>query len=107
MNIECEFSFKHTYTSKVKQYRVATNSTITQFICDIKNKAYVDFDIDTHDTVMHIVEAGQYNNINGFAPELAPEIQDSDMTVGSKYTDGTVFYLRFIVDSLPHLTIVS
>lgn len=101
-----EFCFKQTYTNKVKHYRVNTNSTITQFICDIKNKAYEDFDIDTHDTVMHIVEAGQYNNIHGFAPELAPEIVDSDMTVGAKYTDGAVFYLRFIVDSLPHLTIV-
>jgi hypothetical protein len=47
-----EFFFKQTYTNKVKHYRVSTNSTITQFICDIKNKAYVDFDIDTHDTVM-------------------------------------------------------
>ena len=101
---EYEFCFKQTYTNKVKHYRISTNLTITQFICYIKNKAYDDFDIDTHDTVMHIVEAGQ---IHGFAPELAPEIQDSDMTVGAKYIDGAVFYLRFIVDSLPHLTIVS
>jgi hypothetical protein len=88
---------------------VEASSTITQFINDVKRKAYVDFDIDEHDTVMHIVEAGQFNNANGFEPELAPELVDSDMTIEDRYSNVSnrvSFYIRATVGSLPHLTIV-
>ena len=80
---------------------VDPSCSITQFICDIKSKAYEDFDVDRHDTLMHIVETGQ---ITG---ELAPELQDSDITVGEKYPNNSTFYLRFTVESLPHLILVS
>ncbi len=105
-----EFQFKQTYTSKTQRYRVAASLTMTQFIRDINDKAYNDFEIDRHDTVLHIVESGQFDNINGFAPELAPELVDSETTLREKYSNivgQTAFYLRFTVGSLPHLTIVS
>ena len=96
-----DFCFTQTYTSKVKKYMVDPSSTITQFICGIKSKAYEDFDVDRHDTLMYIVETGQ---ITG---ELASELQDSDITVGEKYPNNSTFYLRFTVESLPHLILVS
>ena len=99
-----DFCFTQTYTSKVKKYMVDPSSTITQFICGIKSKAYEDFDVDRHDTLMYIVETGQ---ITGDEPELAPELQDSDITVGEKYPNNSTFYLRFIVESIPHLILVS
>ena len=105
-----EFSFKQTYTSKVKRYRVAKSLTMTQFIHDVKVKAYIDFEIDNHDAVMHIVESGQFDNINGFDPELAPELVDSDMTIREKYLNisGQVaFYIRVTLGSLPQLMILS
>ena len=87
-----EFYFTQTYTSKVKKYMVDPSSSITQFICDIQSKAYEDFDVDRHDTLMYIVETRQ---ITGDEPELAPELQDSDITVGEKYPNNSKFYLRF------------
>ncbi len=105
-----EFSFKQTYTSNIRQYRVSKSSTMTQFINDVKTKAYNDFEFDRHDTIMHIVEAGQFDNINGFAPELAPELVDSDMTIREKYSNiayQVAFYIRVTVASIPHLIIVS
>jgi hypothetical protein len=98
---EYEFCFTQTYTSKVRYYRIDPSCTITQFIIEIKSKAYEDFDVDRHDTLIHIVETGQDE------AELAPEIQDSDIKVREKYPNNSTFYLRFIVESLPHLILVS
>ena len=59
---------------------------------------------------MHIVESGQFDNINGFDPELAPELVDSDMTIREKYLNisGQVaFYIRVTLGSLPQLMILS
>ena len=90
------FYFKLAYTCQTKIYFARPNVTISQFIDDIKLRARSDFHL-TDDEDVEIVIAGQYHNINGRDPELAPAIQPSNILLSEFYRNNlmnTSFYIR-------------
>ena len=90
------FYFKMVDTSQTIYYDIELNSTITSFILNIKNKVRENFNIDNNYAI-DIVEAGQFNNINGRDAELAPALEPSNLTLLQKYENNykqTSFYIR-------------
>ena len=91
-----EFFFKLAYSNQIKKYIVNPLWSINEFITYIKESVYLDFNIDP-DSNVEIVESGQYNNINGRDPELAPPIDPSHITIQEKYGNNyrnVAFYIR-------------
>ena len=90
------FYFKIVYTSQTMYYDIELNSTIASFILNIKNKVRENFNIDNNYAI-DIVEAGQFDNINGYDAELAPALEPSNLTLLQKYENNykqTSFYIR-------------
>ena len=90
------FYFKMVDTSQTIYYDIELNSTIASFILNIKNKIRENFNIDNNYAI-DIVEAGQFDNINGRYPELAPALEPSNLTLLQKYENNykqTSFYIR-------------
>ena len=90
--------FKQVYTCKTKTYSVNYDSTIAQLYEFITTKAYSDdFGIDPNYNI-EIVEAGQFDNVNGHDAELAPALnKNSELTLREKYGDNIkniAFYIR-------------
>jgi hypothetical protein len=91
-----ELSFKKVYTCKTVCYIIDVNFTMKQFINYIKSKAYNDFNIDKNYKI-DIVEAGQFDNINGSDAELAPTLEPCEIMLREKYGEKlkhTSFYIR-------------
>ena len=91
-----KFYFKLAYTCQTKEYFVQTNITISQFIDDIKMRARGDFHL-TDSEHIEIVEAGQYDNVNGRDAELAPALQPSNVLLCEIYENtykNIAFYIR-------------
>ena len=91
--------FKQVYTCKTKEYRVNYNYTLAQLYDYITPKAFSDdFGIDQNSYKIEIVEAGQFDNVNGRDAELAPALNpNSDTTLREKYGDNIkhkAFYIR-------------
>jgi len=92
------FYFKLAYTCQTKIYFVRPTSTMSQFIDDIKLRARGDFNLNDDEDI-EIVIAGQYDNVNGRDPELAPAIQPSHILLRDFYRNihmNTSFYIRKI-----------
>ena len=92
------FYFKLAYTCQTKIYFVRPTSTMSQFIDDIKLRARGDFNLNDDEDI-EIIIAGQYHNVNGRDPELAPAIQPSNMLLSDFYRNihmNTSFYIRKI-----------
>jgi hypothetical protein len=90
------FYFKMVDTSQTIYYDIELNTTIASFILNIKNKVRENFNIDNNYAI-DIVEAGQFNNINGRDAELAPALEPSNLTLLQKYENNykqTSFYIR-------------
>ena len=89
------FYFKTVYTCQTINYDIDLNMSITDFINYVKNKIRVDFDIDNNYSI-EIVEAGQFNNVNGRDAELAPALEYSVTTIREKFNNykQTAFYIR-------------
>jgi hypothetical protein len=71
---------------------------MAQFIDDIKLRARGDFNLNDDEDI-EIIIAGQYHNVNGRDPELAPAIQPSNMLLSDFYRNihmNTSFYIRKI-----------
>jgi hypothetical protein len=90
--------FKQVYTCKTQTYNIKSECTIAQLYDFITPKAYSDdFGIDSHYKI-EIVEAGQFNNVNGRDAELAPALNtNSGITLRDKYGDNVKnksFYIR-------------
>lgn len=90
------FDFKLIYTDQVRKYRVDPDMTITKFIEDIKNRIYHDFEVNDDEDI-EIVEAGQFNNINGNAPELAPALTPSNYLVRQIYPKNDKCFIAFYI----------
>ena len=61
-------------------------------------RARIDFNLQITEDI-EIVEAGQYDNINGFNPELAPALQPSNVLLCEIYENiykNITFYIRKI-----------
>ena len=94
-----ELYFKQVYTCKTQTYTININYTMTQFYEFITTKAYSDdFGINQNSYKIEIVEAGQFDNVNGHHAELAPALDpNSDITLREKYGDNIklkAFYIR-------------
>jgi hypothetical protein len=90
------FYFKMVYTSQTMYYDIELNSTIANFILNVKNTVRENFNIDNNYAI-DIVEAGQFDNINGRDAELAPALEPSNLTLLQKYENNykqTSFYIR-------------
>ena len=89
--------FKQAYSCKTKTYRVSIDYTIAQLYDFIILKAYGnDFNINSSYKI-EIVEAGQFNNVNGRDAELAPALDPNEMTLRDKYGENIsnkAFYIR-------------
>jgi hypothetical protein len=92
---------KLVYTEITKTYYVADNFTTRELINFIRENIYQDMNIE-NDRIIEIVETGQFNNVNGRDPEVAPTFIPSDITLTEKYGGNNSlisFYIR-IVDSV-------
>ena len=89
--------FKQAYSCKTKTYRVCIDYTIAQLYDFIILKAYGnDFNINSSYKI-EIVEAGQFNNVNGRDAELAPALDPNATTLRDKYGENIsnkAFYIR-------------
>ena len=94
-----ELYFKQVYTCKTKVYPINIHYTMAQLYEFITAKAYSDdFGINSNSYKIEIVEAGQFDNVNGRDAELAPALDpNSDTTLRQKYSDNIkhkAFYIR-------------
>ena len=94
-----KFNFKEVYTIQHKYYRFAPNISMNKFIAEVKLQAHIDFHL-RDDEDIEVIEAGQFNNINGRDAELAPALEPSNnITIRQKYENrhnNISFYIRRI-----------
>lgn len=92
------FYFKIAYTERKCYYTFSSNTTIKNFIEKIKCNARNDFQIENYQ-IIEVVEAGNFNNLNGIAAELAPALEPSENTLFEIYGNNwkcKAFYLRIL-----------
>ena len=101
-SINVKIQFKFAYTHHTRDYDFSEDTTIRDLIAFIQKRAYTDFVFFKLDPIEYpcitIVEAGQYNNVNGYDPELAPAIQPSDETLKERYNgkyQRVGFFIRY------------
>ena len=90
------FYFKVAYTCQTVNYDINLDMSLTEFIEQVTTNARTDFDINSNYNI-EIVIAGQSNNVNGRDAEVAPALENSDMTIREKLGDGykyVAFYIR-------------
>lgn len=96
------FTFKEISTQQTIRIFADSNSTISEFVENVKILIYDHLESICLNKTFDIVEAGHYNNSNGFAPELADNIEtmyDSNVTLEEIYGNTwktTSFYIRII-----------
>lgn len=96
------FTFKEINTQETLCIFADSNSTLSKFIDNVKIYIYNNLCLNNK---FDIVEAGHYNNSNGFAPELADNIEtmyDSNATLEEIYGNRwktTSFYIRITNDN--------
>jgi len=94
------FKVKLAYTHHVREFEFSVNTTIESMLDLIQSRAFGDFHPFLNETMFNsvkVIEAGQYNNVNGFDPELAPPMEPSNTTIREKYGtryDQVAFYIR-------------
>jgi hypothetical protein len=89
---------KLAYTETTKTYHVVDTFTTRELVNYINENIYRDMNIENNRTI-EIVETGQFNNINGRDPELAPAFVPSDITLTEQYGVNNSlisFYIRFV-----------
>jgi len=95
-----QFQVKLAYTHHVRMYEFRPDTTMESLIEIIQKSAFNVFDPFIDQTLFNkveVVESGQYNNIHGFNPELAPALEPSEITIREKYEgryNQTAFYIR-------------
>ena len=98
-NTTVQFQFKLAYTHHVRVYTFSQDTTMASLIEIIQKNAFDDFDPFIERTLFNqvrVVESGQYNNINGFNPELAPALEPSSQTIRERF-DGRYNQIAFYV----------
>jgi len=98
-NEDYVFTFKLAYTCEKKDYIVNENTTITDFIQDMKVKVRKDFHFNSN-VYIEFVKCGQYNNVNGYEPELAPALENSSQKLYQVFDKDCTFYIRKKILSL-------
>lgn len=89
---------KMAYTETTKTYHVDDTLTTRELVTYIRENVYNDMNIENNRRI-EIVETGQFDNVNGRDPELAPAFVPSDMTLTEKYGGNNSlisFYIRIV-----------
>lgn len=89
---------KLAYTETTKTYHVDDTLTTRELVNYIRTNVYHDMNIENN-RIIEIVETGQFDNVNGRDPELAPVFVPSDMTLTEKYGGNNSlisFYIRIV-----------
>lgn len=89
------FDFKILYTNITLQISFDGETSICQFLD--KTLQILSEQLLIENEIYEIVEAGQYNNVNGPYPELAPAIISSDKSLKDVYNNNfrdISFYVR-------------
>jgi len=89
---------KLVYTETTKTYHVEDTLTTRQLVDYIRENVCNDMNIENNRTI-EIVETGQFNNINGRDPELAPAFIPSNLTLTEQYGENNSlisFYIRIL-----------
>ena len=99
-----DFEFKMVNGAYSKKYTIEIYWTMKLFLDNIKQQIQQDFPLDHTQAdgaiswqKIDIVEAGQYDNVNGRNPELAPALENSEITLSdyfNKRLSTTSFYVR-------------
>jgi hypothetical protein len=94
--------FKFAYDHNRMEYDFPEDTTIGEMIAFIQKRAYTDFEFFKLDPITYpyikVVEMGQFKNVNGYDPELAPALQPSDQTLKERYNgkyERIGFYIRY------------
>jgi hypothetical protein len=74
--------------------------SISEFLNYVKDKIRHDLGVDNNYEI-EIVEAGQFDNVNGRDAEVAPALEHSDTTIREKFNNynQTAFYIRPVIRS--------
>ena len=92
------FQFKSVDGGFLTKYEVNINATMEEFLTIIKELIANILGVYNQQQDFHIIEAGQFNNINGRDAELAPELQPSNILFKDyfgKRINTTAFYIRY------------
>ena len=96
------FTFKEINTQQPLRIFADSTSTVAEFVENVKILIYENLESTYLNKPLEIVEAGQYNNRNGFEPELADKLEscyDENATLeqifGNRWKN-TSFYIRFL-----------
>ena len=94
--------FKIAYTHHICEYGFPDDTKISDLISFIKKRVYTDFKFFPLDPIEYpyitVIENGQYKNVNGYDPELAPAMQPSEQTLKDRYEgryEKVGFYIRY------------
>jgi len=85
------FAFKMAYTGHVEMYPIRLDDTMEVFINNVKNKAYLDFNVNPENEEIEVVVAGQ---IQG---EEAPALQGDRFAIFRDYFQGQHPYMAFYI----------
>lgn len=98
------FTFKEINTQQILRIFADSNSTIAEFVENVKILIYDHLESICLNKTFDIVESGHYNNSNGIAPELADKIEDMydnndtlEKIYGTTWKN-TSFYIRITND---------
>jgi len=94
------FYFKVVYTCQTINYDIDLDMSISEFLNYVKDKIRHDLGVDNNYKI-EIVEAGQFDNVNGRDAEVAPALEHSDTTIREKFNNynQTAFYIRPVIRS--------
>jgi hypothetical protein len=94
------FYFKVVYTCQTINYDIDLDMSISEFLNYVKDKIRHDLGVDNNYEI-EIVEAGQFDNVNGRDAEVAPALEHSDTTIREKFNNynQTAFYIRPVIRS--------
>ena len=94
--------FKFAYDHNRMEYDFSEDTTIRDMIAFIQKRVYTDFEFFKLDPIAYpyikVVEMGQFKNVNGYDPELAPAMQPSDQTLKERYNgkyEQIGFFIRY------------
>ena len=88
------YTFKFAFTPVMVSYSFDNIITMDEFINNIKNNVFVDFDI-RQDFIIEIVESGQ--NTNLYSSEMAPSLELSNISFKNYYINRTPNDLSFYI----------
>jgi hypothetical protein len=89
---------KLAYTDTTKTFHVDDSLTTRQLVDYIRENVYHDMNIENN-RIIEIVETGQFDNVNGRDPELAPAFIPSNLTLIEQYGGNNLllsFYIRIV-----------